>query len=135
MNKTIRWQQRWQNFDRAFDVLTRGLAIKSPSEFELRGIVQIFQFTFELAWKTMKDYLEGEGIEATSPRDVLKQAFHYSYIDQGETWLTMLQQRNLLAHTYDEKMLHQAIDLIRKQYYQHLSLLYTFLSGKLDKQT
>lgn len=114
--KSVRWKQRFQNLDRAFCQLQRGLALNSPSDIEQQGIIQSFEFTFELSWKTMKDYLEAQGVESTFPRDVIKQAFHYQLVSDGALWLDMLGKRNLLAHTYDETLALEAYNLIKDQY-------------------
>ncbi len=63
--KTIRWQQRFQNLTKAFNQLERGLAIEHPSDIEQQGIIQSFEFSFELSWKTLKDYLEAQGNRMT----------------------------------------------------------------------
>lgn len=81
------------------------------------GIVQAFEFTFELGWKTLKDYLAEQAVKAAFPRDVIKESVRYELIDDGEAWLDMLEKRNLLAHTYDEVRAEQADSLIRQHYF------------------
>ncbi len=114
--KTIRWQQRFQNLDKASSQLARGLAIKQPSEIERQGIIQSFEFTFELSWKTLKDYLEAQGVICQFPREVIKKSFQYQIIPNGEIWLDMLGKRNLLAHTYDENLALEAYRLIKQHF-------------------
>ena len=114
--KNIRWRQRFQNLNKAFEQLQRGLLIKTPSDIEQQGIIQSFEFTFELSWKTMKDYLESQGVACQFPRDVIKQAFQYRLISAGEIWLDMLGKRNLLSHTYDEKIASEAYRSIKCEY-------------------
>ena len=75
----------------------------------MQGIIQSFEFSFELAWKTLKDYLESQGILASFPREVLKLAFQHRILDQGTIWLEMLEQRNLLAHTFNETSVSRAL--------------------------
>ena len=132
--KNIRWQQRFQNLERAYDQLSRGLSIAEPSDIEQQGIIQSFEFTFELSWKTVKDYLESQGVESKFPRDVIKQAFHYEIIGDGGLWLDMLSKRNLLAHTYDEKIADQAYSLIKEQYAPQIDLLIIWLQGQIDDE-
>ena len=67
-SKTIRWRQRFQNLEKAFTRLQEGLAIPQPNEVEKQGIIQSFEFTFELAWKTIKDYLESQSVVVQFPR-------------------------------------------------------------------
>ena len=69
-NKEIRWKQRFQNYTRSLDSLQRAVEIKNPSEIERGGLIQFFEISFELAWKTLKDYLESEGFLINSPREL-----------------------------------------------------------------
>ena len=131
--KNIRWQQRYSNLLKAFRQLEKGSQINSPNEIEIQGIIQSFEFTFELCWKTLKDYLESQGVTASFPREVIKQAFHYELLDNGEIWLEMLSKRNLLAHTYDEKMAEEAYNLITKQYLTHIQQLVSLLGRVTDE--
>jgi len=107
------------------------LAIETPSEIEKQGIIQSFEFTFELSWKTLKDYLEAQGILAGFPREVIKQAFHHQVIPDGELWLEMLGKRNLLAHTYDAKLAEEAYQLIANKYFKPLKQLVSWLDNQL----
>lgn len=126
-----RWQQRFSNLQRAHTMLEKGLAIKEPNEIEAQGIIQSFEFTFELAWKTLKDYMQKQGVEVKFPREVLKQAFHYELIDSGEVWLEMLDSRNTLSNTYDEAMAKAALEKIRHHYQPPVSKLITLFNDKL----
>lgn len=83
-------------------------------------MIQTYEFTFELAWKTLKDYLEEKGVIVKFPRDTIKEAFRYELIEDGELWLDMLQKRNLMAHTYDEETAELAFQLIAEQHYPAL---------------
>ncbi len=121
--KTIRWRQRFQNLLKAFNQLERGLAITEPSDIEQQGIIQSFEFSFELAWKTLKDYLEAQGITCQFPREVIKKAFHHQIISKGEIWLDMLGKRDLLAHTYDEAMAMESYRLIKHDFSPELKKL------------
>jgi nucleotidyltransferase substrate binding protein (TIGR01987 family) len=112
----IRWKQRFMNFTRAADQLAAAVALPSPSEIERAGIIQIYQFTFELAWKTLKDFLDHQQVPAKYPREVIREAFHYGLITDGEIWLAMLEKRNLMAHTYSEDVASLALRLIRDEY-------------------
>ncbi len=99
-NKDIRWKQRFQNFEKAFNQLETAVSqLEALSDLEKEGMIQRFEYTFELAWKTLKDYLDQKNVEAKFPREVIKQAFKYEIIDNGSLWIEMLEQRNLMAHT------------------------------------
>ena len=108
MNPDIRWKQRFQNFDRGFVLLRDALAREpeSLSMLEKEGVIQRFEYTFELAWKTLKDYLEESGLVITpiTPRQVIKEAFAAKVISDGVVWVNMLDHRNLLSHTYDSSV-------------------------------
>lgn len=132
MNKTIRWKQRFDNLARAYGQLQKGLKIKKPSDIEKQGIIQSFEFTFELSWKTLKDYLESRGVSVSFPRDVIKEAFHHNIISDGDVWLDMLGKRNLLAHTYDEEIAEGVISLIRKDFEPLISDLIKFFKKEND---
>src|SRR5438105_15201648 len=102
-NKEIRWRQRFKNLENAFLFLQNGLESKLLNPLEEAGIIQAFEFTFELAWKTLKDYLESQGSLVTLPRETIKEAFSITLIKDGELWLEMLEKRNMLSHTYDRE--------------------------------
>lgn len=125
MQQDIRWQQRFQNFERALRSLEEALAIEQPDMVQRAGLIQFFEITFELAWKMLKDYLETQGFtEVKSPRAVLKQAFEVELIGDGHQWLQGLQDRNLTAHTYNEETAVLVENLVRQTYYPLLSQLH-----------
>lgn len=66
----------------------------------------------ELSWKTLKDYLESEGLQATTPKDVIRQAFQSAIITDGEVWMEALRQRNLSSHTYIENTASEMLKFI-----------------------
>ncbi|MEJ0063039.1 MAG: nucleotidyltransferase substrate binding protein [Alphaproteobacteria bacterium] len=116
-----RWQQRFENFSKALKLLQEPLAGREIDQFtmlEKHGLIKRFDMAFELAWKTMKDYLEYAGIptEYAAPRPVIKQAFAANIIVNGQTWIDMLEDRNLLSHTYDEHTFTDALHAIKEQY-------------------
>ena len=123
----IRWRQRFANFRRAFDLLgepiRRGVA--SLSALEQEGTVQRFEVTLELAWKTLKDYLEAEGltVEPVTPRAVIKAAVAARILQDGKIWLDMLDHRNLLSHTYDQVTFGAAVRSIQDRYFPVLASL------------
>ena len=90
------------------------------NKFELQGLIHCFEYTFELAWKTMKDYLEKEGFEVKSPRSAIQTAFQIQLITNGHAWIDALEKRNLMAHTYNENLTKEAELLIRESYYHEI---------------
>ncbi len=126
----IRWKQRLQSFGRAFAQLQAAVATDAPSDLEKAGIIQVYEFTFELAWKTVKDYLEANEVLVKFPRETIKEAFKYELLD-GEIWLDMLQKRNLMSHTYDEENAELAYRLIVDQYFNAIATVHEKLSLEL----
>jgi len=139
LDKDIRWKQRFQNFRRAFSLLRQVLEerdIHSFSDLEQEGIIQRFEYTFELGWKTFKDYLDYSGIvigEAT-PRKIIKEcAARNIFAAAGinpETYMNMMLERNALSHTYDAERFKQALVRIQGQYLKELELQYEFFMNK-----
>jgi nucleotidyltransferase substrate binding protein (TIGR01987 family) len=97
------WRQQVEHLARAIARLADALA-QPKNEFIRDSAIQRFEFTFELTWKVLKRYLAAQGIEARSPREALRGAFEQRLIGDDETWLTMIELRNLTSHTYDEKI-------------------------------
>lgn len=126
----IRWLQRFNNFEKAFLFLKEGLEKETVSQLEEAGIIQAYEFTFELAWKTLKDFLELHQVLVQFPREIIKEAFKYELINNGEIWLDMLEKRNLMAHTYNETNAKLSISLIRNKYFSELNKLYLLLKEK-----
>lgn len=124
MKQDIRWKQRFQNFERAYLFLKKAIELPSLDDLQAAGLIQSFEFTFELAWKTLKDYLEEMGIPLRFPREVLKHAFQTNLIENGELWLEMLEHRNELTHTYDEIQTKKAVAKIRDLYFPALTQVY-----------
>jgi nucleotidyltransferase substrate binding protein (TIGR01987 family) len=127
MEKDIWWKQRFENFQKAIKLLEEipSLDINKISLLEKEGIIQRFEFTLELAWKTLKDKMEFDGLilDKISPKMVLKEAFKAKYIDKIELWLEMIDDRNLLSHTYDTKVFEEVIPSIQQKYTSLLSEL------------
>jgi nucleotidyltransferase substrate binding protein (TIGR01987 family) len=134
MSKDVRWKQRFQNFSKAFALLREPFTRKagSLSDLEKEGIVQRFEITFELAWKTLKDYLVFNGVafEQITPRNVIKEGFSSKVIADGQLWIDMLDRRNLLAHIYDESLLDETVSLIRAKFLPAFEQLFELLKGK-----
>jgi nucleotidyltransferase substrate binding protein (TIGR01987 family) len=119
-NEDTRWKQRFQNFEMAIYQLQEAVNTENPSELEKAGIIQIFEFTFELAWKTVKDFLEEKEVMVKFPRDTIKEGFMYEIIKDGDLWMDMLQKRNLMAHTYNQHNATLAYKLIVDEYFDEL---------------
>lgn len=130
MNPDVRWKQRFENYEKALVLLREALAkVASLSELEKQGAVQRFEFTFELAWKTLKDYLEFNGVvmDQITPSSVIKQAFTARIISDGQLWIDMLRCRNLMSHTYDEAVFDHAVREMAGRFLAGLEELHNFL--------
>ncbi len=86
-NPDIRWKQRFKNFEDALQNLKESIVQKQHSDLEKAGVIQYYEFTFELGWKTIKDYLEEREVIAQFPRDVIREGFTYNIIRDGDIWL------------------------------------------------
>ena len=128
--KDIRWKQRFENFEKSYRLLEQSLEIEPPSIVERAGIIQFFEITLELSWKLLKDYLESQGVEAKFPREVIKESFHYEIIEDGDTWLTMLGDRNLTVHTYNETKAAEIEAKIRNAFFPAVRRLYDSMKEK-----
>ncbi len=127
----IRWKQRYDNFQKACTQLGKFIEKGELNELEEQGLIQCFEYTFELAWKTMKDYLEDEGFMVKSPRETIQLAYQNDIIKDGHVWLDALMKRNLMAHTYNSDIMKEAKELIYNTYYKTLVELKLYLEGKL----
>jgi nucleotidyltransferase substrate binding protein (TIGR01987 family) len=135
MKPDIRWKQRFHNFERAYVLLRDALAAgpSSLSLLEKEGVIQRFEYSFELAWKTIRDYLEEGGlvIAPVTPRQVIKDAFAAKVLTDGQVWINMLDNRNLLSHTYNHRTFEQAVEAIAAHYLPAMKELHDFLAAKL----
>ena len=122
MSKTdIRWVQRFDNFKRAFARLADAAAQakeRKLSELEEQGLIQAFEYTHELAWNTLKDFLEARGtvVKIYGSRDATREAFAADLIENGEAWMKMIEHRNESSHTYNQKIADAIAEAILTRY-------------------
>lgn len=128
MIKDVRWKQRFDNLNRAFLFLEKSVAMEKYDELQAAGLVQSFEFTFELSWKTLKDYMNEKGGVEKFPRDVIKAAFEAGLIEDGHIWIDMLEKRNILTHTYNDAQAAEAIRLIKELFFPALQQVYQTMS-------
>jgi nucleotidyltransferase substrate binding protein (TIGR01987 family) len=129
--KDIRWRQRFQNFRKALARLTEGCdlaGLRDLSDLEQQGLIQAFEFTHELAWNTLKDFLEHHGATGIyGSRDATREAFSKELIADGETWMEMIKSRNRSSHTYEESIANEIAAAIVSQYWPAFKKLETRL--------
>ena len=128
-----RWQYRFDNFKRAYFLLREAAESDQGdglSQLEKEGMIQRFEYCTELAWKTIKDYLESQNVvfEQITPRAVLKEAVATKFISNGEDWMRALDARNKMSHTYDLKQFERVIKEIEEKYLRYFGELYEKLS-------
>jgi nucleotidyltransferase substrate binding protein (TIGR01987 family) len=98
----IRWQQRFSNYRQALAQLETFLDPPTLNAREQQGLIKAFEYTFELAWNTLRDLLRSQGDDSLlGSRDTLREAFRLGLIEEGEAWMLMIQDRNLTSHTYN----------------------------------
>lgn len=140
MVEDIRWIQRFSNFKRAFKQVleAQNLAAKRElSQLEKQGLIQAFEFTHELAWKSLKDFLQDRG--HTTPiygsKDATRQAFAKGLLDNAEVWMRMIRSRNLTSHIYDEAAVAAIADEILRDYVAAFAALAVTLEQLAQTQT
>lgn len=134
----VRWKQRFASYKKAFSQLKEAVELMSQrplSNLEKQGVVQVFEFTHELSWNLMKDFLEDRGNTGLyGSRDATRQAFKYELIVEGEVWMNMIKSRNLTSHTYDETIVDEIIGLVSKQYLSAFIELEDTFSDLMDSE-
>ena len=133
----IRWKQRLQNFEPAFDQLKAAVELskKRPlTDLEKQGVIQAFEFTHELAWNVMKDYFDYQGgNQITGSRDATREAFSKGLIRDGDNWMEMIRSRNQTSHTYNKKIAEEIVDKITLNYFQLFSNFYKTMKALAQK--
>ena len=123
-NQDTRWIQRFTNYNKAFNQLERFVNSGDLNEMEKQGLIKAFEYTFELAWKTLQDLLQQKGYaNIVGPRPVIEQSFKDGYIKDGKEWMKMLKSRNLTSHVYNEETAKAIVDGIRNSYFELLKAL------------
>jgi len=120
----IRWMQRFNNYSKALDQLTKFIEKGELNELEKQGMIQAFEYTYELAWNTMKDYFEAQGeTNIFGSRDTFRLAFKRGLIENGEAWMAMITSRTLTSHTYNEEIAEEIVRDIAAVYFQEFVAL------------
>jgi len=121
-NQDIRWQQRYSQFKKAYDQLDSAMRLMAERELtplEKQGVIQAFEYTYELAWNSLKDYLLWQGIgEIVGSRDTIRESFSRGLVEDGDGWMEMLVDRNRTSHTYNEETAESILKNIKKKYHK-----------------
>ena len=127
----VRWKQRLQNFKRAFIQLEKAVKTPDLNELERQGLIKAFEFTYELAWTTLKDYLIDMGYtELMGSKDTFRQAFQLGLISDGEIWMEMVKSRNLTSHAYNQDTAESIEEDVITTYYPLIKQLLDNLETK-----
>lgn len=124
-----RFNERKEEYFNALERLKEALE-REIDDVVIDGVLHRFEFTFELAWKTVKDYLEYMGMTEKngSPREIIQLGFKQGVINDGEAWVSMMLSRNALSHLYDEKTSRDIYEKIKNEYVK----LFSDLKEKLE---
>jgi nucleotidyltransferase substrate binding protein (TIGR01987 family) len=135
----IRWMQRFNHFSQAFLRLKEAVELaktRELSDLEEQGLIQAFEFTHELAWKTLKDFLEDRGVTGLyGSKDTSREAFKSGLIENGETWMEMIKSRNLTSHTYNEDVAKSIANDVSRAYFSEFQQLLERLTHLKSKET
>ncbi len=128
----IRWKQRFSNFQKAYAMLAEAIDLSKTRELtklERQGLIQGFEFTHELAWNVLKDYLEEKGLTGLiGSKDATRTAFKNGLIEDGENWMKMIEARNLSSHTYNTEIAQSIADDILQQFFPAFTVMATKFS-------
>ena len=121
MTEDIRWIQRFDNFKRSLSQLDNAMALiaeRELSHLEKQGVIQAFEYNYELAWNVLKDFYESQGEQGIQgSRDAIRTAFRRGLVVNGEVWMKMIKSRALTSHTYNEEVTKEILQDIIDQYY------------------
>ena len=123
----IRWMQRLKSYSSALKQLNNAIdeySNRDLNSLEKQGLIKAFEFTFELSWNLIKDYFNYQGnVNIRGSRDSFREAFKYNLVDDGVSWMEMIELRNLSSHTYDEDTAEEIIELIAAKYINNFNIL------------
>ena len=123
--KDIRWIQRFNNFSKALSQLTKFIEKGNLNDLEKQGLIQAFEYTYELAWNSIKDYFEAQGeVNILGSRDAFRMAFKRGLIEDGKIWMAMIESRIATSHTYNEDVAAQIANDTKNLYYGEFVKLY-----------
>ena len=114
----IRWKQRFENYIKAVEQMTRFIEAGELNEMEEQGLIQSFEYTYELAWNTLKDFFEDQGeSQVRGSRYAFRLAFKRGLVEEGEVWMDMIKSRALTTHTYNEATAKAIAQSIREEFF------------------
>jgi len=133
LESDIRWRQRFGNFQKAFAQLEKFLVKAELSELEEQGLIKAFEYTYELAWTTLQDFLKYRGqSDIYGSRDAFRKAFQLGILEDGELWMDMLKSRNATSHTYNQETAREICRAVKRDYFPAFAALRAKLTSLRD---
>lgn len=133
-NRLSRLKEKFESFSKSLSKLKEALEKEHIDDYILNATIQRFEFTYELAWKLLKEYLAYNGItDVRTPREVFKEAFATEIIGEGDIWIEMINDRNLTSHTYDEGQAKDIYIRIKKKYFPMLIKVRNTIGEKIGE--
>jgi len=133
LNQDIHWIQRYENFNKGFQQLNLAVNLSKERELSLlekQGLIQTFEFTHELGWNLLKDYVEFQGNqEVRGSKDAIRETLKVGLIEDGELWMETIKARNLTSHTYNDELAENGYKSISREYI----LIFMKLLGLFEK--
>ena len=128
-NNLPRWEQKLNSYRKALGRLVEVvnvMKVRQLNDFEADGLIQRFEFTFELAWKLMKSYADYQGAdkEIMGSRDAVRWAFENKLIEDSDVWMEMIKRRNDTSHNYDEDTAAEVVLRVKDSYLQAFVCFY-----------
>jgi len=137
MKDDVRWIQRFSNFKKSLTQLDNAMELiaqRELTELEQQGVIQAFEYNYELAWNVLKDFYENQGEQnIQGSRDAIKLAFKRGMIINGDIWLNMIKSRALTSHTYNQDTTREILNDIVEKYYNEFTSLRSALDNYLNE--
>lgn len=138
-SQDVRWMQRFKHFEQAYAQLEKAVLLSKKrafTELEEQGVIQAFEYTHELAWNVLKDFLEEQGLrDLYGSKDSSREAFKRGLIENGDIWMDMIKSRNLTSHTYNRNIAQKIVGAVVESYYTEFGLLIAKLKSKAGEET
>lgn len=138
MNQDIRWHQRLNNLSAAFNELEEAITLMATrplSKLEEQGLIQAFEYTYELSWNTIKDFYQAQGeTDIQGSRDAIRLAFRRELIRNGDNWMEMIKSRTLTSHTYNRETAQKVVKQISETYYREIKDLVNSLNKRKEEE-
>lgn len=135
MTENIRWQQRFNSYQKALQQLEKAVTLSQQrqlSELEQQGLIQAFEYTYETGWHTLKDYLTYQGFaDLIGSRDTIRESFQQGLLEDGQSWMNMIADRNRTVHTYNQDTAASIVENILTSYFTS----FVALRSKLQHMT